>query len=259
MKKHLSKLTISTTILLLTMVAFSQAFLPTFAATTDEFAHRKAVAFAFPKDARFLFDAIEVSLLLPGQDNPITALTKPSQHLFVYYPTAQPNLAKKFSLQLVPQLNGKDIVNYDDLPAVSTSDLTFKLIWNCIEDYDPGNREAMPQFEKRVQNNAPCDPRNPTTEIYETVREITTQEPLTPGADFYFIDLSGERLDFNSKATNNRESLGVKPLRYIKIPPQDNRNSNPFAKVCKQSSGTTICATEVKTNEVIVSTKNVNS
>lgn len=217
---------------------------PSFAAAESENSLlRGSVALAFPKDSRFLFDAINLELLIPNQGRVIELVTRPSQHIFVYFKTDKRGFARKYGLQIIPQIAGQDIMTYDELSDAPVSSLTFRAVVNCIEELDTRDTSAFDNFKARYFEKAPCATRNMDNEIYETVRDLRSQGPLRAGSDFQNISFAPDGA--NQAEGLERDQVSVRIAKYSKAFPEKVHPQNPFAKTCQSEGRMTVCATRV--------------
>lgn len=198
------------------------------------------VAFAFPRDVRFLFDQIDLELTLPNIDKPIKVATRPSQHIFISLPVpGKGSLVRKFSLQMVPQVNHKDAASYDELANAPDSDITFKAVFNCIEENrDPSDSAAKSAFQRRTPSDV-CIPRSLLNQRYETVRDIGTKSDIEIGGSYDYRQ--------TASAAEPHEALvaGVRVIGYHRQFPGFREGEDPFGKPCKEINSIQLCSSKV--------------
>lgn len=144
------------------------------------------LSIAFPKDARFLLDQIDIEIFLGNSDDKpaFVVAARPSQMLAISLPAEMDSeKVVKYGFLFHPMVNEKPVRDYSLMEGVPNSELTFRIVSHCLEETPSGE----PPSKLEAMENRPvigCIPRLRYGQSSDDVAQIDAIEGYSIGQKF---------------------------------------------------------------------------
>lgn len=192
------------------------------------------LAVAFPNDARFLLDQIDVEIYIgDSNDKPaFVVAARPSQMLAISLPDqTDSEKVVKYGFLFHPMVNGKPVRDYSLMKDVSNSELTFRIVSHCLEE-TPGGEPPSKLEAMGDRLIGGCIPRLRYGQSSDDVAEVGAIEGFSIGQKFE-DKISG--IFFVIKDYKRKTYAG-------------GSDWGPSAKCCVEARGGEVCSCKVTDN-----------
>lgn len=186
-------------------------------------------AVAYPKDAAFLFDQLDVELTIPSPSpksppHQFRTIARPGQFLMVGLPVpGDEKLIRQFAFIIQPEIDGEMVIDHSKLNGVAKQRLTFNILPFCLEE-----TPASTQPEELARHSG-CNPRDRNAKQSDDVFDF---EPL-------------DRVGFNQPVPEPNSGITLKITQYRQNIMNRPEDLGSFARACLDVDGISVCSCKV--------------